>query len=315
MYYNRYVHDTFALFKTEYDADCFLEFANSRHPNIKFTIEKEASNKLSFLDIQVFRDHDHFNTTVFRKSTFTGLGTNFYSFCFQKFKMNSISTLLHRAFMLTSDWQLFHEEIKFLSTYFKNNCYPSKLFHNNVKRFLNKKLSPANRIPTVPKLDMYVCIPFLMNNSQFYKRIYEIIRTNIPAVNIKLIPKNPLTIGSLFRYKDRLNPLMTSKVVYKYTCPRCDFGSYIGATKRLLRVRINSHNGVSHRTGCRISNPEFSSIREHSKKCKSHIEYEDFTILGQVLNDFDLPILESLMIKQHVPSLNAQTSATPLCLA
>ena len=56
LYYNRYVDDTFALFKTEYDADCFLEFANSRHTNIKFTIEKEESNKLPFLDIQFFID-------------------------------------------------------------------------------------------------------------------------------------------------------------------------------------------------------------------------------------------------------------------
>ena len=119
----------------------------------------------------------------------------------------------------------------------------------------------------------------------------------------------------MFRYKDRLDPLMTSKVVYKYTCPKCDFGSYIGATKRLLRVRINNHKGVSHRTGAPISNPEFSNIREHNRRCKSNIQYEDFTILGQVLNDLDLPILESLMIKQHVPSLNAQNSAIPLCLA
>ena len=145
--------------------------------------------------------------------------------------------------------------------------------------------------------------------------ILEIVRSNVPAFNVKLIPNNLLPMGSLFKHKDRLNPLMTSKVVYKYTCPKCDFGSYIGATKRLLRVRIDSHIGVSYRTGCPISNPEFSNIRQHSKKCKIKVKHEDFTILGQVQNDFDLPILESLMIKQQVPHLNAQTSATPLSLA
>ena len=70
LYYNRYVDDTFALFRNEYDAECFQEFANSRHPNIKFTIEKEESNKLSFLDVQVFRDDDHFSTTIYRKKYF-----------------------------------------------------------------------------------------------------------------------------------------------------------------------------------------------------------------------------------------------------
>ena len=315
LHYNRYVDDTFVLFRNEYDANCFLDFANLRHSNIKFTIEKEESNKLSFLDIQIFRDNNVFNTTVFRKNTFTGLGTNFYSFCFRNFKINSISTLLHRAFTLTSDWHLFHKEIVFLERFFKNNCYPSKVFFNLVKKFLNKKFSPRNKNPTVPKLDLYASVPFLVNNIEFYRKLYDIVRTNIPAVNLKLIPKNPLTIKSMFKYKDRLDHLMTSNVVYRYTCPKCNFGKYVGSTKRLLKVRIDSHRGVSHRTGCQISNPEFSNIREHNKKCKSLIEYKNFDIVGQVTNDHELPILESLLIKQLVPSLNAQTSSTQLFVA
>ena len=138
---------------------------------------------------------------------------------------------------------------------------------------------------------------------------------NIPALDLKIIPMNPLTIKSLFRYKDRLNYLLTSNIVYKYSCPKCNFGSYVGSTKRLLKVRIDSHRGISHRTGCRISNPEFSNIRDHSRKCKTSIDYKNFEIIGQVTNDYDLPILESLMIKQLVPSLNAQTSSTQLHLA
>ena len=249
LYYNRYVDDTFALFKTEYDAECFLDHANSRHPNINFTIEKEDSSQLSFLDIKVFRDNDHFNTSIFRKSTFTGLGSNFYSFCFYNFKINSLSTLLHRAFTLTSDWQLFHKEIEFLSNYFKQNCYPTKVFYTTVKTFLNKQITPKCKRCTVPKLDIYASVPFLVNNTVFYRNLYEIISSNFPAVKLRLIPKNPLTIGSLFRYKDRLNYLLTSNVVYKYSCPKCNFGSYVGSTKRLLKVRISSHSRVSHRIG------------------------------------------------------------------
>ena len=315
LYYNRYVDDTFALFKTEYDAECFLDHANARHPNIKFTIEKEQSSQLSFLDVLVFRDNGHFNTSIFRKNTFTGLGSNFYSFCFYNFKINSLSTLLHRAFVLTSDWKLFHKEIEFLSNYFKQNCYPSKVFYNAVKTFLNKKMTQKDKPITVPKLDLYHSVPFLVNNKEFYRKLYEIIGSNFPAVKLRLIPRNPLTIGSMFRYKDRLNPLLTSNVVYKYSCPKCDFGTYVGSTKRLLRVRINSHSGVSYRTGDRLKNPEFSSIRNHARICNCIIKNEDFSIVGQVSNHHDLPILESLIIKQLVPSLNAQTSATQLYLA
>ena len=99
--------------------------------------------------------------------------------------------------------------------------------------------------------------------------MYEIVGSNFPAVKLRLIPINPLKIGSFFQYKDRLNYLMTSNVVYKYSCPKCDFGTYIGSTKRVLKVRVDSHKGVSHRTGNKLTNPEFSNIRDHTKNAKA----------------------------------------------
>ena len=130
-----------------------------------------------------------------------------------------------------------------------------------------------------------------------------------------LVSKNPLTIGSLFPSKERLDPLMTSGVVYEFNCPRCDLGTYIGSTRRLLKVRVDSHRGVSYRTGVQLTNPEFSNIREHTRKCKHKICYKDFKVLGKASNDHLLSIMESLFIKQTVPQLNTQTSATPLYLS
>ena len=127
---------------------------------------------------------------------------------------------------------------------------------------------------------------------------------NFNAVHFKLIPKNPLTIGSLFKIKDRLGALYSSCVVYEYTCPRCKRGKYIGCTQRLLKVRIDSHRGVSHRTGVRLANPEFSSIRDHVNMCKSSIEYKDFKVIEKVTACHSLNVLESLTIKKAVPLLN-----------
>ena len=123
--YSRYVDDTFLLFRHPHSPEFFLDVANSCHPNIRFTLEKEENNSLAFLDVLVTRDASGFNTTVFRKKTFTGLGCNFYSFCFSNFKLNSIFTLVHRALTHTSTWQYFHKEIEFLTEYLVNNCYPS----------------------------------------------------------------------------------------------------------------------------------------------------------------------------------------------
>lgn len=62
-----------------------------------------------------------------QEETLTGLGINFYSHCFHNFKLNSIMTLLHRAYSLTSSWQALHEKITYLQQYLINSCYPSKL--------------------------------------------------------------------------------------------------------------------------------------------------------------------------------------------
>ena len=137
----------------------------------------------------------------------------------------------------------------------------------------------------------------------------------MPAIDLKIIPRNPLTIDSLFKNKERLDPLMTSGVVYKFNCPRCDLGMYVGSTRRLMRVRIDCHRGVSYRTGCKLSKPEFSNIREHTKKCKHNIDYKDFVVLGRSNNDHMLAIMESLFIKQLVPPLNSQSSSAPLYLS
>ena len=78
-YYRRYMDDTFLLFKESTFAQSFFNHVNSVHPNIKFTVEHEENGKLPFLDITVSRDGDTLLTSVFRKLTFTGKSTNYFS--------------------------------------------------------------------------------------------------------------------------------------------------------------------------------------------------------------------------------------------
>lgn len=47
----RYVEDTFTLFKKKNYALSFLDYLNGRHNNIKFTIEFEQNDEISFFDI------------------------------------------------------------------------------------------------------------------------------------------------------------------------------------------------------------------------------------------------------------------------
>ena len=49
-FYLRYVDDILAAVDNEQDPLSFLIFLNNRHPNIKFTIEKQINHSMTFLD-------------------------------------------------------------------------------------------------------------------------------------------------------------------------------------------------------------------------------------------------------------------------
>ena len=315
VFYKRYVDDTFVLFREEGHAQLFLEFINTFHNNIKFTIEPECNGKLSFLDILVSRDNGKFVTGIFRKKTFTGLGLNYFSHCPSLFKTNSCKTLLFRAYNLCSNWIKFHEEVTFLKHYFKSNCFPSFLFDKIVGKFLDTVFKPKFKVPTVPKKLMYVSLPYITDSSKLKRELTNFLSRFYPYVDFKFIFRNPLTIGSIFSFKDTLPELMRSCTVYMFNCPKCNFGKYVGCSKRLLKVRIDSHRGVSHRTGCTLNAKENSPIRDHANKCRHNIHYDNFKILAQAPNQFSLPFLESIFIKKLSPHLNTQTTSVPLHIA
>ena len=50
-FYLRYVDDILAAFDNEQDSLNFLIFLNNRHPNIKFTVEKQINHSVTFLDV------------------------------------------------------------------------------------------------------------------------------------------------------------------------------------------------------------------------------------------------------------------------
>ena len=49
--YLRYVDDILAALDNEEGSLIFLHFLNNKHPNIKFTIEKQINHSIAFLDV------------------------------------------------------------------------------------------------------------------------------------------------------------------------------------------------------------------------------------------------------------------------
>ena len=310
--YKRYVDDTFLLFKDPEHVPKFLTYLNSKHKNIKFTVELENNNSLPFLDTLLVRDGNHITTSVFRKPTFTGLGTNFLSFVPEQFKVNSIKTLLFRGYSICSDWKLFHKEIEFLKTFFLSNGYPPHIFYKTLKTFLNKIHTttpvPQGNKPTI----RYICLPYYgLLSFDIRKKLQKLLKLAYPDILFRFILTNPCTIGSQFRHKEKPPSDLTSNIIYLFTCLHCKM-RYIGETHRNLSLRIPEHLGLSPRSGEPISKPSHSNIRLHSLQMAHPCNKGDFKILHRSRNIQDLAILESLYIKHLSPELNSNLSSFPL---
>ena len=52
----------------------FFNYINSQHSCIKFTFDFEYNNQLNFFDVKITKRDNSFQTSVFRKATFSRLG-------------------------------------------------------------------------------------------------------------------------------------------------------------------------------------------------------------------------------------------------
>ena len=124
LYYRRYVDDTFCLFHNEQDAMKFLSYFNSRHLNIRFTFETQLNGKFSFLDVLVDNSGASCITSIYHKSTYTGLLTNFLSFTCFKYKVGLIYTLVDRILKINTTTTGREKDLQQLSITLQRNSFP-----------------------------------------------------------------------------------------------------------------------------------------------------------------------------------------------
>ena len=283
---------------------------------MKFTVEHENDNSISFLDLKITRHNNSFSTSVFRKSTFSGQGISFFSYCCTKFKINAINTLLHRAYNLCSSNMSLHSEIKFLQNFFENNGFPRNLFRSQVEKFFAKKLDFQEPVSSVARKQMFFSMQYFGHKSILFKiELSNLISEYFCHIEPNLVLTNNFRIGSFFNFKDSLPKTMRSSVIYKYCCPHNCGSVYVGSTCRTLRIRAAEHRGFSPRTGQPLQNPSHSSIRLHSEQCSGDVSLQDFDIIDSHRNSSDLRILESLYILKLRPNLNEMSSAFNLRIA
>ena len=104
--YKSYVGDIFCISKHESNWK-IQNYLNLQHTNIKFISEIEMDNSLSFLDIKINRENNKLTTSGYRMFTSSDVYTNFESSTTNSHKDVLTFSLLHRAFKLCFNFELY----------------------------------------------------------------------------------------------------------------------------------------------------------------------------------------------------------------
>ena len=284
-FYKRYVDDIFCLLKNETEANNFLKYLNDKHPSIKFTMETEVNKKIPFLDILIkMSETGEFVTSVYRKSTFSGLFMNFRSFLPKMYKLGLILTLVDRVYKICHDRMTFNFEIKKVKGFLCKNAYPPHLIDQQIKKYLKKTQVTENREETIEVKNVtYAKLPFIGPYSKVVQeQIGQLCSKFCKDTNIKLVFTSK-KISSFFSTKDRIPDALRSNVVYHFNCASCN-ASYVGQTTRHFDVRVHEH---LHK----ISQPSsvFKHLEEKSE-CREACDKSCFKVIDTDPSQYKLKI-------------------------
>ena len=180
--------DIFVLINKPEHAQFSLEYMIKNHKNMKFSIETEINGSFSFLDVKIFRENDKFVTSVVRRETFSGVYTNFISFIPLEYKFGLVHTLLNRCFNLSSDFLKFHHEVDKLKKTLSKNAYPQKFIDKCIQEFLNNTFIQRLQIPSVPKEELIITLPYLGKMSQIVKtRLIKTMNKHMKFCKLRVI--------------------------------------------------------------------------------------------------------------------------------
>ena len=187
------------------------------------------------------KDSQNITTSVYVKPTNTGLLLHYNSHVDNRYKKSLIITMLDRAFKLSSNWSLFHEECIRLKTLFLQLAYPEHLIHSMISNFITSKQTPTPpRNSTSDQQSVRIVLPFKEQKSA--DSVRKQLKDLGKLLNIDLCPVFiSRKVGQDLKHKEIKPALINEQsVVYKFECGWCD-ASYVGYTRRHLYQRIDEH--------------------------------------------------------------------------
>ena len=293
-YYRRYVDDTLTVMPDLSTARNFLNTLNPAHTAIKFTMEVENGGMLPFLGIQSLNRAPRIDTKVFAKPTNSGLLLHYHSRVDNRYKRGLLTTMLDRAYRLSSSWSYFTEKCERLKSVFSKLKYPKHLVDSIVKSFLNLRVADQSPLQSksTTKNTTRVVMPFKDQESA------NIVKTQLKDLSVKIqtIDQPVFTsrkIAQEFPTRELKPQLINQQcVVYNFKCDQCDAG-YVGYTRGHLSVRVDGHRSKTSSVRKHYDNRHAGRIPDELHNC--------FNLLQNCQNKFDCLVNEMLLNKQLRP--------------
>lgn len=300
LFWRRYVDDVFIISKIEHH-DLILNTANSICPAIQFTSEVEEDHKISFLDIFIHFNtfSKSFETSVYRKPTFTGQYLNFHSCSPSSHKINIFRNLVNRAKAYCNSDIAYNLEIKRIFSDLINNGYPKKWLNRIYQeRFSIPTHTPNPPNNTVAHNKCHISIPYYAGLSE---RISNILRVHQVLTTFKPQTKLYKFFNSHF---STYSPYDALNVIYQINCSKCN-AAYIGETSRTAKIRIQEHQRSFKNSS------QISKLVLHALDTDHPPDFSNVKILSTGASNYHSRIfLEGWFTRQHRHAIN-DASAIP----
>ena len=186
-YYRRYVDDIFSVFSNSLEAKEFFNYINTRHPNIKFTMETGLNKIIPFLDVLIDNSQNILKTSTYHKSTYSGLLLNYTSFTSRFYKIGLIKCLINRTYKINNTWPGFHDDVSKLKDVLKRNSYPPFILDKIIKTYIDNIHYNNNKVSSeVNKLRYFKLTYIGKYSEQVQKKITKLCKQYCKKIVSKL---------------------------------------------------------------------------------------------------------------------------------
>ena len=199
----------------------FLDYLNSRHPRIKWTIEIEKEGVLPFVDLNLCRKAYRISAGIYRKASHTLKYSTFSSNRPRAEQLGIVKSMLHRAHNLCDEGEPIENEVKLLNNAFIANGYHPKDVDRIISEYEHQKgdknEEAENRCDTI-------CIPYVRGPS-------DLLRKQLSKEGVNLIFKKGRTLRQFLFNGEPKKSARKKNVCYRVPCLNCHY-SYIGETSQ-----------------------------------------------------------------------------------